>query len=122
MVDKEEKQDVTPEATGSKVRRNLAATDKAAQEAIEQVEQEVTTEPKQLIYIGPNLSGGRLATSYITLGGFPAYLEDVAKDRPEIRLLFVPVNELAASKAELRVTGSVLQQAYVAVAAKEGGV
>ncbi|MEC0237751.1 hypothetical protein P4H71_25885 [Paenibacillus kribbensis] len=117
-MDKEqEKQEIKQEAADPKTRRNLGTTDKVAQAA------KLVSEPEQLIYIGPNLPGGRLAKSLIVRGGFPAYLEDVAEKVPEIRQLFVPVSELAASKVALAMPGSALQIAYAAViAAVKGGI
>ncbi|MGG1618231.1 hypothetical protein [Paenibacillus sp. NRS-1781] len=106
------------EAAESKTRRShTAATDKVAQA------DKAAIEPDQLIYIGPNLPGGRLAKSLIVRDGFPAHLDDVAEKVPEIRQLFVPVSELATSKAALSVPGSALQIAYAAViAAVKGGI
>ncbi|MGW8956618.1 hypothetical protein [Paenibacillus sp. NPDC055715] len=113
-MDKEQEKQ---EATESKTRRTITATEKVAQAAKD------ATEPEQLIYIGPNLPGGRLAKSLIVRDGFPAYLADVAEKAPEIRQLFVPVAELATSKAALSVPGSALQIAYAAViAAVKGGI
>lgn len=113
-MDKEQEKE---EITEPKTRRTLAATEKVAQA------DKTVSEPEQLIYIGPNLPGGRLAKSLIVRDGFPAYLADVAEKAPEIRQLFVPVAELATSKAALSVPGSALQIAYAAViAAVKGGI
>ncbi|TKH43463.1 hypothetical protein C1I60_14315 [Paenibacillus terrae] len=83
-----------------------------------------SAEREQLIYIGPNLPGGRLARSFISLGGFPEYLNDLAEQVPEIRDLFIPVTELSAANAALRVPGSNQHIAYAAVveAIRKGGI
>lgn len=113
-MDKEQEKQ---EATGSKTRRAITATEKVAQATKDAIE------PDQLIYIGPNLPGGRLAKSLIVRDGFPAHLDDVAEKAPEIKQLFVPVSELATSKAALSIPGSALQIAYAAViAAVKGGI
>ncbi len=79
--------------------------------------------PEQLIYIGPHLPGGRLSTSFISLGGFPIYLEDIAESLPAIKDLFVPVAELSHAKKALNETGSIQQIAYSAVTeAIKGGI
>ncbi|KAF6636507.1 hypothetical protein H6F38_04510 [Paenibacillus sp. EKM208P] len=81
-------------------------------------------EREQLIYIGPNLPGGRLAKYFISLGGFPGYLNDLAEKVPEIRDLFVPVAELSTANVALREPGTNQNIAFAIVvsAIQKGGI
>ncbi|MHB0864756.1 hypothetical protein ACYCS5_26805 [Paenibacillus sp. SEL3] len=83
-----------------------------------------TTEREQLIYIGPNLPGGRLAKYFISLGGFPAYLSDISDKVPAITELFVPVADLSAAKVAMDQPGTTHNIAYAAVveAVQKGGI
>ncbi|OAZ43335.1 hypothetical protein [Paenibacillus polymyxa] len=82
------------------------------------------TEREQLIYIGPNLPGGRLAKYFISLGGFPAYLSDISDKVPAITELFVPVTDLSAAKVAMDQPGTTHNIAYAAVveAIQKGGI
>ncbi|MEK3947341.1 hypothetical protein MHB46_02470 [Paenibacillus sp. FSL H7-0703] len=81
-------------------------------------------EREQLIYIGPNLPGGRLAKYFISLGGFPAYLSDISDKVPAITELFVPVTDLSAAKVAMEQPGTTHNIAYAAVvdAIQKGGI
>ncbi|KJD45984.1 hypothetical protein [Paenibacillus terrae] len=74
-------------------------------------------EREQLIYIGPNLPGGRLAKYFISLGGFPAYLSDISDKVPAITELFVPVADLSAARVAMDQPGTTQNIAYAAVVA-----
>ena len=52
----------------------------------------------KLIYIGPNLSRGRLLQYQVFIGGLPTHLEEEFEAMPALKRLFVPVAELNAAK------------------------
>jgi len=71
------------------------------------------TEPvEQLIYIGPNLPGGRLSQFTVFRGGLPVYLTDLLEQQPSIKDLIVPVAETAAMQAKALQTGTLESIAY----------
>lgn len=61
---------------------------------------------EQLIYIGPNLSGGRLSQNTVFRGGTPAYMQDLLEQHPSIKDLIVPVAETAAAHAKTQLSGT----------------
>ncbi|OBZ08254.1 hypothetical protein A7975_27375 [Bacillus sp. FJAT-26390] len=71
------------------------------------------TEPvEQLIYIGPNLPGGRLSQYTVFRGGLPVYLSDLLEQQPSIKELIVPVAETAATQAKTNMSGTPEYIAY----------
>lgn len=62
----------------------------------------------QLIYVGPTLSEGRLSFSTVFYDGIPAYLQEIIKDHPWFRQLFVPVSELELAHKATQEKGSYL--------------
>lgn len=68
--------------------------------------------PEQLIYIGPNITGGRLASATVFRNGMPGHLQDLRDKHPEVDVLTVPVNELTAATAKMREPGTPEYAAY----------
>lgn len=63
--------------------------------------------PEQLIYIGPNLPGGALQRYTVFKGGIPLHVAEITENCPEIKGMFVPVNELSAAEQAMRTAGTV---------------
>lgn len=83
----------------------------AAQEP--QVADSPVAEPTgQLIYLGPNLPGGRLLQSTVFRGGIPAYLLPLMEEQNEVRTLVVPLNEMSDVQARILKTGTAEYIAY----------
>ncbi|MCZ8520128.1 MULTISPECIES: hypothetical protein [Paenibacillus] len=71
-----------------------------------------TAAPPQVIYIGPNLPGGRLTQYTVFSDGIPEYLVDLTEAHPEIKELTVPVTELARVQANISTPGTTEYTAY----------
>ena len=54
----------------------------------------MTKQSKRLIYIGPNLSHGRLLQYQVFIGGLPEYLDAEFDEFPQLKQLFIPVEQL----------------------------
>lgn len=66
----------------------------------------------KLIYIGPNLSRGRLLQYQVFIGGLPTHLEEEFAAMPALKRLFVPVAELNAAMAQAKQPGTPLHKYY----------
>lgn len=62
--------------------------------------------PKQMMYVGPNIPGGRLRSGQVFKGGYPPWCADLFEERPEIKELFVPVFEVMRVQKKLKEPGS----------------
>ncbi|MGN7760458.1 hypothetical protein [Paenibacillus sp. 22594] len=67
------------------------------------------------IYLGPNLSGGRLLQSTVFRGGIPAYLQTLLDEQPDVAALIVPVGEIAGVQARIVQTGTPEYGSYQAI-------
>ena len=67
---------------------------------------------KKLIYIGPNLSRGRLLQYQVFIGGLPTHLEEEFAAMPALKRLFVPVTEFSAAMEQARQNGTPLNKYY----------
>ncbi|WP_438770049.1 hypothetical protein [Brevibacillus sp. JB24b] len=74
---------------------------------------------EQLIYIGPNIPGGRLTQNTVFLGGIPEHLTDLQEKHPELSDLFVPVTQFIEAQAQIKRPGTAEHQAYQALSRKE---
>lgn len=66
----------------------------------------------KLIYIGPNLSRGRLLQYQVFIGGLPEHLDAEFAAMPALKRLFVPVAELNAAMAQTKQPGTPLYKYY----------
>ena len=66
----------------------------------------------KLIYIGPNLSRGRLLQYQVFVGGLPTHLDEEFAAMPALKRLFVPVAELNAAMAQTKQPGTPLNKYY----------
>ncbi|WP_312117947.1 hypothetical protein [Brevibacillus reuszeri] len=74
---------------------------------------------EQLIYVGPNIPGGRLMQYTVFRGGIPDYLDDLLEKQPAIRQLIVPVQDLSSVQARISTPGTLEHTFYQRV--KDGG-
>lgn len=78
----------------------------------------MTTSKKQksasekLIYIGPNLSRGRLLQYQIFIGGLPTHLDEEFATMPALKRLFVPVAEMNKALEQVKQKGTPLNKYY----------
>ncbi|OKP97782.1 hypothetical protein [Paenibacillus sp. P46E] len=81
--------------------------------------EEATTEDVKriapLIYVGPNLPGGRLLQSTVFRGGIPVYLQPLLKEQPYVSALIVPVDEMSGVQEKIVQTGTAEFVAYQAI-------
>lgn len=66
----------------------------------------------KLIYIGPNMSRGRLLQYQVFIGGLPTHLEAELAALPALKRLFVPVAEMSAAVAQVKQAGTPLNKYY----------
>lgn len=66
----------------------------------------------KLIYIGPNLSRGRLLQYQVFIGGLPTHLEAEYAAMPALKRLFVPVDEMSAAVEQTKQAGTPLNKYY----------
>ncbi len=78
----------------------------------------MTTSKKQksasekLIYIGPNLSRGRLLQYQVFIGGLPTHLDEEFAAMPALKRLFVPVAEMNKALEQIKQKGTPLNKYY----------
>lgn len=66
----------------------------------------------KLIYVGPNLSGARLQKYQVFIGGYPNHLDKEFAACPNLKKLFVPVEELAKADMLVKAIGTPLNKYY----------
>lgn len=66
----------------------------------------------KLIYIGPNLSRGRLLQYQVFIGGLPEHLDAEFDEFPQLERLFVPLEKLNEAVEEARKAGTPLNKYY----------
>lgn len=78
---------------------------------------ETTTEPEQLIYIGPSIrkNGVGIRTNNVFIGGHPSYYKVLYDEYPLFKLLFVPVDQLQESLKQIKQTGTALNTALMSL-------
>ncbi len=70
------------------------------------VKRKSVTTPVTCVYLGPNIPGGALQTNQVFRGGLPPWCEDWFGKIPEIRELFVPVEELGNMRKKIKEPGT----------------
>lgn len=71
------------------------------------------TQPAQVepvVYVGPKIAGLKKNTTYIK--GIPKSAEDIIKEKPLIKNLFIKVSEIAEAKKQLADENSALSIIY----------
>ncbi|SFA91584.1 hypothetical protein SAMN05216312_102217 [Cohnella sp. OV330] len=77
------------------------------------VEEEMpTSEPGQLIYVGPTILDGLLQQNALFIGGVPLQYEDLLKEQPDIELLIVPVAQLVETNRLTQIPGTPQHAVY----------
>lgn len=92
-------------------------TAKTAREAAKSLQ---TLRHQQMIYVGPNLPGGRLSRFTVFREGVPAYLGDVLEQQPAVGTLIVPVDEMSAAVSRAATAGTLEHSAFEELSRKEG--
>lgn len=67
---------------------------------------------EKLIYVGPNLSRGRLLQYQVFIGGLPKHLDAEFDEFPQLEKLFVSVEQLNRALEEVQQTGTPLNKYY----------
>lgn len=75
---------------------------------VTQAVKETTQEP--VVYVGPKIEGLKQNTTYIK--GIPKVAEDIIKEKPLVKKLFVKVSEVAQAKKQLSQENSALSVVY----------
>lgn len=79
--------------------------------------EKTTQEP--VVYVGPKIAGVKRNTTYIK--GIPKVAEDIIKEIPLIKKLFVKVSEIAEAKKQLSQENSALSIVYRKVEEQQKG-
>lgn len=89
---------------------------------VETPKKETSTKPKQqknmkkeatpVIYVGPNLAGGRLSSFTVFREGVPAHLKDLIEKHPEIQSLIVPLSKMQKAQTNSSKSGTLEHKAY----------
>lgn len=67
---------------------------------------------KQLVYVGPTLSEGRLSFSTVFMNGLPFHVQELVDAHPWLEQLFVPTSELDMAIKATKDKGSYLNILY----------
>jgi hypothetical protein len=67
------------------------------------------------IYLGPNLSNGRLAHATVFRSGIPAHLQALREKHPDIDTLIVPIEDIGPTQTRITRSGTPENQAYQAL-------
>lgn len=70
------------------------------------------SEKSKLIYVGPSLRHAQLMRHQIFIGGYPAKADEIEKSCPNIRKLFVPIDQLETAEKAVRTKGTPLNKYF----------
>lgn len=70
------------------------------------------SEKSKLIYVGPSLRHAQLIRHQIFIGGYPAKVDEIEKSCPNIRELFVPIDQLETAEKAVRTKGTPLNKYF----------
>lgn len=76
-----------------------------------------SNQPTRVIYVGPNLTRGRLLRYRVYIGGLPTHLDEEFQTCPNLKKLFVNVENINEAETEIMTAGTPLNK-YYAEAAK----
>ncbi len=108
-----------PKASESKsenITRRTAAADKSEPVA------DNKSVIEQWIYIGPTIKQLGLETNSVFTQSIPKHIAKKMDEQPELRFMFIAVNDLAQKNSELAAVGSELHTVYEALEAKKGAI
>jgi len=101
-------------------------SDDLPETVIEPAPQEEAAEPEKpqtLCYVGPSFGGSVLMTRFTCYrGDLPKPVKELKDKDPHFSALFVPVRDLARTRAEMKRPGSRLARIYKTVAKKRGKI
>ncbi|RXZ84585.1 hypothetical protein EBB07_00785 [Paenibacillaceae bacterium] len=92
----------------------MAGKESAANEQPIKTKKEPKVSKEQLIYVGPNLRGGRLLRFTVFREGVPDYLSELVK-QPEVSRLLVPVSALSETLQRVDTAGTLEHKAFEAL-------
>ena len=81
----------------------------------EPIELAVQTKEPSRIYLGPNLTNGRLAHATVFRSGIPAHLQDLREKHPDLDTLIVPTTDMGDVQSRVVRSGTPEYQAYQAL-------
>ena len=70
------------------------------------------SEKNKLIYVGPSLRHAQLMRHQIFIGGYPAKADEIERSCPNIRKLFVPIDQLETAEKAVRTKGTPLNKYF----------
>lgn len=70
------------------------------------------SEKRKLIYVGPSLRHAQLMRHQIFIGGYPAKADEIERSCPNIRKLFVPIDQLETAEKAVRTKGTPLNKYF----------
>lgn len=70
------------------------------------------SEKSKLIYVGPSLRHAQLMRHQIFIGGYPAKADEIEKSCPNIRKLFVPIDQMETAEKAVRTKGTPLNKYF----------
>lgn len=70
------------------------------------------SEKSKLIYVGPSLRHAQLMRHQIFIGGYPAKADEIERSCPNIRKLFVPIDQLETAEKAVRTKGTPLNKYF----------
>lgn len=70
------------------------------------------SDKSKLIYVGPSLRHAQLMRHQIFIGGYPAKADEIEKTCPNIRQLFVPIDQLETAEKAVRTKGTPLNKYF----------
>lgn len=72
--------------------------------------------PTKVIYVGPNLTRGRLLRYRVYIGGLPTHLDEEFQRCPNLKKLFVNVENINKAEMEIMTAGTPLNKYYAEAA------
>lgn len=75
------------------------------------------SQPTKVVYVGPNLTRGRLLRYRVFIGGLPTHLDEEFQKCPNLKKLFVDVANLNKAEIEIMTAGTPLNKYFAEAAA-----
>lgn len=72
--------------------------------------------PTRVIYVGPNLTRGRLLRYRVYIGGLPTHLDEEFQKCPNLKKLFVSFEHIKEAETEIMTAGTPLNKYYAEAA------
>ena len=72
----------------------------------------MTTQQTKLIYVGPNTKNGVLMKYTVFKGGIPSHIQELFEKKPNLKYLFVPIQNMAKAQQDINTLGTPLNKYY----------